>query len=265
MYGTYEYSSVYGSPVCGPNVTDFRNTYRGCKDLTGAPVCGDKVTDMSDAYADCESLSGNAVCGPNVTNMHNAYQNCYSLTGAPACGDKVTDMSNAYQNCYNLTGNAVCGNNVTNMAFAYANSTVRGVPVCGPKVTNMQCAYENCQYVSTREDIVIGKNVIDISGAFRNSYVLSGRQSVNIVILSPNVTSATAMVEGIDPDIYSLDIYVPAGSKTLSAITSDNYFYGDQYYIYWSYSSYGYYYAYDRDGQSIADVRIYPNLPSGYN
>ena len=238
MYCTY--SNCYnltGSPVCGDNVTNFAETYAYCNGLTGEPVCGPNVTDMKDTYIKCYNLTGSPVCGPNVTRMYETYIYCNNLTGSPVCGNNVTDMFRTYSCCYNLTGSPVCGPNVTTMQEAYYNCrNLTGSPVCGPNVTDMNLAYSNCSNLTGKP--VCGSNVTNINRAYQNCVNLTGPvfvgQSVYYMpnafygcnnITGCNVYIASESVFDVSNSFYSsksLNIYVPANSRTLNTISTYN-------------------------------------------
>lgn len=103
----YQWTNVYGSPACGPNVQEFDSTYQNCKNLTGSPACGDRVINMCGTYANCFNLTGAPVFGPNVVNAMHAYGNCQNLrlsSDNPVImfGENINDLYGTFRNCRNL-------------------------------------------------------------------------------------------------------------------------------------------------------------------
>ena len=117
----YQWTNVYGSPACGPNVQEFDSTYANCKNLTGSPVCGDRVINMCWTYANCFNLTGAPVFGPNVVNAMCAYENCRNIRlsdDMPVIifGEQMNDMYSTFRNCINLFSN------VTYYSHIYINN-----------------------------------------------------------------------------------------------------------------------------------------------
>ena len=258
MSNSFAYTEFRGKAICGPNVTNMRNTY--CLTSVSEPVCGDKVTDMAYTYHNCQSLIGQPVCGNNVTNMYYTYMNCVNLTGSPVCGPNVTDMTDTYWSCRNITGSPVCGPNVTNMTDTYEYCyNLTGSPVCGDKVTSMSATYDCCRNLTGNP--VCGSNVTNMAYTYRNCENLTGspvcgdkvtnmyrtyeycNNLTGPAIVGPNVTntsytydncynlsdSAFVLSNNIDDargcfaNINKrINIYVPDNSKTLNTFIETN-------------------------------------------
>ena len=101
------------------------------------------MTDMRNAYSYCYNLTGSPVCGDNVTNMSYTYYNCSNLTGSPVCGNNVTNMASAYYNCRNLNAGTFYfrAKNITNIAKCfYGKNTSRRYNIhipAGSKTLNL--------------------------------------------------------------------------------------------------------------------------------
>ena len=120
-----------------PNVTIFRATFNGCRELTGEIPANlfannSDVTDFSHTFNNCRKLEGSIPAelfanNPNVTTFESTFLNCYQLTGnIPAelfanCPN-VTNFTKTFIKCNRLTSANIDINFIGDEMFDGCNS-----------------------------------------------------------------------------------------------------------------------------------------------
>ena len=146
-------------------VTDMRNMFNGCNNLTSLDASGfdtSNVTDIGEMFQDCKSLTSLDLSGfdtSKVTDMNSMFQNCINLTSIDLSGfntSNVTSMAGMFQDCNKLNSIDVSGfdtSNVTNMRYMFYGCkilTSLDVSVFDTsKVTDMSYMFNNCSKLSS--------------------------------------------------------------------------------------------------------------------
>ena len=143
------------------NVTDMREMFRACSNLTNVDVSGfktDNVTDMGWMFAGCSGLTSLDVSGfntSNVTNMSGMFYDCEGLTSLDVSGfntANVTDMSSMFSTCSSLKNLDLSGFNTSKVIdmrymFSYCaelKTIYTGSGWSTDKVENGDGMFDNC-------------------------------------------------------------------------------------------------------------------------
>ena len=126
---TFAYSDITDvSPyLAGYNtsaVTDMKNMFHNCKNLTTVPLFDtSNVTNMYQMFTGCSNLPTIPQFNTSkVTDMSYMFQNCSALTSAPQLDtSKVPKLGNYFNYCVNLEGTAVVNtDSATDIASMFA-------------------------------------------------------------------------------------------------------------------------------------------------
>ena len=154
------YDNITTAVVNVKNITNTKNMFAGCVNLTSVDVSGldtGNVTNMDEMFKNCKSLISLNISGlhtENVTTMFGMFKGCSGLTDVDVSGfdtGKVTDMSEMFKGCSSLTSLNISGfdtKNVTDMSYMFREcSSLVDVNVSKfntENVTDMQAMFYGC-------------------------------------------------------------------------------------------------------------------------
>lgn len=227
------------------------NAFRGCTNLKTLVTIPNNVTDVSYMYANCTQLNTGRSLPSSVTNARGMFYGCNNMNTNTSIiySYSVEDASYMYAYCSNFNQwfQLSSLNNLTNMAYMfsccynlkfYSNSMHR---VDAPNVTNMAYMFNGCRNFHA-QNIVLPNSVLDLTGMFCNgnapsdinipknvtniAYMFASAgvgnvRSMNINILSPNITNVKGLFSGCYNNYYK-NIYVPRNSVTNATFACNN-------------------------------------------
>ena len=204
-----------------PNsVTTIKGMFYYCTSLTNSAVVGftipNSVTDMSYTFVGCRGLTNlsDFVIPSSVTNMTSTFQYCEYLSTTPPIPNGVTNLNSTFNGCMRL-------------------STVSSnIP---DSVTTMDSTFSGCYFsFGNLSNLVLSKNVTNISGCFSGDYNLSQAPAIPKSVTNAsgvfrgctNLRKATLQAEDYTNFIVTFgdctkltDVYVPSEAAKASLIT----------------------------------------------